>query len=90
MSGVKIWLDSAGIQDILKHNSNLQAMEQDIMQQKLNQIQAEFLQAFGSEGNFYISKEEVKSRTRFAIRARDRKTGAILKSHPGWLDQFIK
>lgn len=91
---VKIWLDDNGVADILRRNPNLQEMEQETMQQRLDEIRADFLTEFGEEGNFElhaIQTREGKTHGRLTYRivAADAKTTAVLKKHPGWLGRYM-
>lgn len=71
-------------------------IEENIMQQKLAQIKAEFVQTFGVEGNFTISAVTTsgglshRSRITYRISAADAKTTALLKTRPGWLKGFMR
>ena len=88
---VGIYYDESGLRDILK-GSEVAKIEQDIMLQKLGEVQAAFLQEFGFEGSFEVKKVDTqskRSRTTFRIVASDKRTGASLKRQPGWLGRFI-
>ena len=92
MGKIGIYYNEQGFRDIMKGNA-ISTLEQDIMMQKLNQIQAEFLQRFGFEGNFEVKKVDTnskRSRTSFRIVASDAKTTTALKREPGWLAKFIQ
>lgn len=88
---VGIYYDESGIRQIMK-GQPIANLEQDIMMQKLNQIQAEFLQSFGTEGKFEIKRVDTnsrRSRTTFRIVAADAKTTTLLRKQPGWLARFL-
>lgn len=88
---VGIYYNKSGIREILKGQS-IANIEQDLMMKKLNRIEAEFLQSFGTEGKFEIKKVDTnsrRSRTTFRIVSADAKTTAILKRQPGWLAKFL-
>ena len=88
---VGIYYDEGGIRQIMK-GQPIANLEQDIMMQKLNQIQAEFLQSFGTEGKFEIKRVDTnsrRSRTTFRIVAADAKTTTLLRKQPGWLARFL-
>ena len=92
MGKIGIYYNEQGFRDIMKGNA-ISTLEQDIMMQKLNQIQAEFLQRFGFEGKFEVKKVDTnskRSRTSFRIVASDAKTTTALKREPGWLAKFLK
>ena len=92
MGKIGIYYNEQGFRDIMKGNA-ISTLEQDIMMQKLNQIQAEFLQRFGFEGKFEVKKVDTnskRSRTSFRIVASDAKTTTALKREPGWLAKFIQ
>lgn len=92
MGKIGIYYNEQGFRDIMKGNA-ISTLEQDIMMQKLNQIQAEFLQRFGFEGKFEVKKVDTnskRSRTSFRIVASDAKTATALKREPGWLAKFLK
>ena len=88
---IGIYYNEPGIRSIMKDHK-LSSMEQQIMQQKLAQIKAEFLQSFGTEGNFGIkavTTNSKRSRITYRIVASDAKTTALLKRNPGWLSRFL-
>lgn len=93
---VRIYFEKAGIEEIIKDNTKLQAMEQDVMMQRLDAIKAAFFQEFGFEGNFEIKSKVTQPsqrwggrRTAFTVTPSDSKTGAALKRNPGWLGRFV-
>ena len=93
MGKIGIWLNDSGVASILRYNNRLESMEREIMEQKLSEIKAQFLTTFGTEGSFEIKAIQTRPGKRYGrlvyrICANDRKTGAILKSNPGWLKQF--
>lgn len=88
---IGIYYNEPGLRDIMK-DPKLGEMEQGIMQQKLSQVQAEFLQHFGFEGKFEIKAvvtNSRRSRLTYRIAASDAKTTAALKKEPGWIAKFI-
>lgn len=88
---IGIYYNESAVRDFMR-GSSISNIEQDIMMKKLEQIKAEFLQAFGIEGSFTIKQVTThsrRSRTTFRIVASDSKTTAILKRHPRWLEKFI-
>lgn len=93
---IKIWMESAGVQDIL-NGDKIASIEREVMESKLSEIQAQFLMDFGFEGSFMIEEHTSSpnpkfgtTRTTFRIVASDVRTGAILKRHQGWLNKFIQ
>lgn len=89
---IGIYYDETGLRNIMK-SPKLDKMEQEIMQQKLSQIQAEFLQHFGFEGAFELKAvvtNSRRSRLTYRIVSSNAKTTAALKSQPGWMDKFLK
>lgn len=91
MHKIGIFYNESGIREIMK-GPGISQMEQQIMMQRLNQIQAEFLQHFGFAGKFEIKRVETKSRrsrVTFRVVAADAKTTAALKKEPGWLAKFL-
>lgn len=88
---IGIYYNESGIRDIMK-GEKIAQMEQQIMMQKLGQVQAEFLQRFGFSGSFEIKKVDTnsrRSRTTFRIVANNARTTAVLKREPGWLAKFL-
>ena len=86
---VKFWLDRAGAGEvILRHNPKVKNLEQEVMEQALSLVKAEFLAQFGFSGEFEIQYRPTPYRMAFRLRAADARTGAILKRHPGWLAKF--
>ena len=92
----RIYFHREGIEEIIKDNTRIQAMEQDIMMKKLDEVKARFLQDFGFEGSFKVESRVTRPsqkwggrRTAFKIEPTNAKTGAALKRRPGWLAQFV-
>lgn len=88
---VGIYYDEQGIRNIMK-GPEIQAMEQEIMQRKLSQVKAEFLQQFGFEGGFDLKAvvtNSKRSRITYRIVATNARTTATLKRNPKWLGKFI-
>lgn len=88
---IGIYYDEKGMRDIMKGQA-IANMEQDIMMQRLNRVQAEFLQTFGFSGSFEIRKVDTnsrRSRTTFRIVPTNARTTAALKRQPGWLARFL-
>lgn len=88
---IGIYYDEQGIRNIMK-GPEIQSMEREIMQQKLSQIQADFFQHFGFQGNFalkVVMTNSKRSRASFRLVANDSRTTAALKREPGWLAKFI-
>ena len=91
MSKVGIYYNEQGLRSIMKGNG-ISSLEQQLMLQKLSQVQAEFLQHFGFNGRFEIKRVDTnsrRSRTTFRIVASDSRTTAALKREPGWLGKFV-
>lgn len=88
---IKFWLDRPGAkEEILKGNSKVKELEQKVMEDALSEIRAEFLTEFGVEGSFELQFKPTAQRSAYRIRATDKRTGAILKAHPLWLEKFSK
>lgn len=88
---IGIYYDQAGLRAIMK-GPEIANIEQEIMMQKLSQIEAEFLQTFGFTGEFEIKRVDTssrRSRTTFRIIASNARTAAVLKRKPNWLSKFI-
>lgn len=88
---IGIYYDETGLRAIMK-GPEIANIEQEIMMQKLSQIEAEFLQTFGFTGKFEIKKVDTssrRSRTTFRIIASNARTAAALKRQPNWLNKFI-
>lgn len=91
MGDVKFWLDQAGVSDvILMKNAKVDSLEREIMMNTLDEVRAAFLQEFGFQGEFNLSYEPTRLRSRFKIKAANARTGAVLKAHPGWLGKFTQ
>lgn len=89
MGEIKFWLDQAGVNDvILMKNAKIDSLEREIMMRTLDEVRANFIQDFGFQGEFTVSYEPTKVRSRFKIKAANSRTGAVLKAHPGWLGRF--
>ena len=91
VSKVGIYYNQQGLRDIMK-GQPISNLEQQIMMNKLNQVQAEFLQHFGFNGGFEIKKIDTnsrRSRTTYRVVANNARTSAALKREPGWLGKFI-
>lgn len=89
MGEIKFWLDQAGVNDvILMKNAKVDSLEREIMMRTLDEVRAAFIQDFGFQGDFDISYEPTKLRSRFKIKATSPRTGAVLKANPGWLGRF--
>lgn len=93
---IKVWLNSQGVEQTMLNGVKLERVEREIMEQKLSEIQGQFVTDFGTEGTFEIvaktsnpSARYGTQRTGYRITAADAKTTAILKRHPGWLGKFI-
>lgn len=80
-------LNYAGGSNILKNNEKLRQLEEQMIQERLSRIQAQFISDFGTEGNFEIKFTVGQARMNYRIVAADAKTGAILKNHPKWLEK---
>ena len=88
---VGIYYDEQGLRNIMKGH-NMSQLEQQIMTQKLAQVEASFLQQFGFKGSFTIKAVTTNSRRgriTYRIIATDAKTTAALKRQPGWLAKFV-
>lgn len=91
MGKIGIYYNEDGLRAIMK-SPEMEKIEEDIMQQKLSQIQAEFLQTFGFQGSFglrAVATNSKRSRLSYRIVAEDAKTTAALKKQPGWLARFL-
>lgn len=88
MASVTFVLDQSGGAEILRNNKKLQSLQVSAMRGVLADIEAQFFQTFGVEGSFEIV-EFTTDRMNAKIQAADKKTGAILKANPRWLDTFI-
>lgn len=88
---IGIYYDESGIRDIMK-SPELEHMEQNIMQSKLDQVRAEFQQTFGFPGQFELKAVTTNSRRpriTYRIVAADARTTAMLKKNSGWLGKFL-
>ena len=88
---VGVYYNEHGLREIMK-GQPIANLEQDLMMQRLGQIQAEFLQTFGVSGSFEIKRVDTtsrRSRTTFRIVPTDARTAALLKRQPGWLAKFL-
>lgn len=93
---IKIWLDYKGVEQSMLNGPGIEQTERETMEQKLSEIQGQFIVDFGVEGKFEIvvkvsspSTKYGTRRTGYRIVAADAKTAAILKRHPGWLGKFL-
>ena len=92
---VGIYYNESGMRQIMK-GPEIANLEQQIMMQKLNLVQAEFLQHFGFAGRFevksYITSGGRGGRSRVAYKnsAADGRTTAALKKEPGWIAKFTR
>ena len=88
---IGIYFDENGLRSIMKGQA-IQRIEQEIMQRKLSQVQNEFLQTFGFQGDFEIkavATNSRRSRITYRITAANARTVAALKRQPGWLAKFV-
>lgn len=92
--GIGIYYDEPTMRELM-NGDKISAIEQDIIMQKLGEVQALFLQEFGFEGKFEVKKVTTSGgrghryRTSFRILATDPRTGRVLKQNPGWLGKFL-
>ena len=91
---IKIWWENAGFNEIMQ-GDKISTMEEEIMQQKLGEVEAAFFQEFGTEGKFELEKSIGKpspkhaGRVSWSIKPANAKTTTILKRNSGWLGQFL-
>lgn len=88
---IGIYYDEQGLRNIMKGH-NMSQLEQQIMTQKLSQIEASFLQQFGFNGSFTLKAVTTNSRrgrVTYRIVAANARTTAVLKRQPGWLAKFL-
>lgn len=88
---ISIHYNDNAFREIMK-GKKISNIEQDIMMKRLSQIQSEFLQRFGFEGDFELRRVDTnskRSRTSFRIVPTSAKTTAALKREPGWLAKFL-
>lgn len=88
---IGIYYDEQGLRNIMKGH-NMSQLEQQIMTQKLSQIEASFLQQFGFNGSFTLKAVTTNSRrgrVTYRIVAANARTTAALKRQPGWLAKFL-
>lgn len=100
---IGIYYDQSGLDDIMTGHE-MEEMERSIMLQKKSEIEAAFLQTFGVPGNFKFEvirsshnrkwgKGYHGNRVIYRILPDSNmdkgRTSAILKAHPGWIDQFV-
>ena len=88
-----------GIKGIIS-SAQMEALEQQIMMQKKNQIEAAFLQKFGVPGKFKTTVVYTPNkrwhgnyhggRVIFRVVPDDARTYALLRREPGWINQFIQ
>ena len=100
MKDFRFHLDQWGVQEVVyAQNTELTTLEKQTMEKALSEVNASFIQDYGTEGSFEIKFIRVKiggkgaryvngTRPVYKITAGDAKTGAILKAHPGWLARF--
>lgn len=105
MRKVSFYYDQSddGIKSIMSSHK-IEKLEQEIMMQKKSEVEAAFLQRFGVPGAFkfsvFVSEHQIRwnkgwhtERMIYRIlpdNSADRgRTYAILKAHPGWINQFI-
>ena len=89
--GIKIWWEEPGMRELMQGKA-IQGIEEEIMNERLANIEAEFFQKFGFHGSFAIEKVDTKSkrpRTAFRIVATNARTTTALQREPGWLAQFL-
>lgn len=88
---VGIFYDETGLRSIMK-GPEIERMEQEIMQAKLDEVKASFMQTFGFQGQFEIkavTTRSRRSRITYRITAADARTTATLKKNSGWLAKFV-
>lgn len=73
---------------ILAGNMKTRELLDETVDNALAIIQAQFFLTYGVEGKFKL-KKFISDRATVMIVADDRRTGAILKAHPGWLDDIL-
>lgn len=100
MSKIKFYLEQYGVQQVIyNNNSQLEALERQVIESAKSQIEAAFLRDFGTAGNFEIRFIRTKvggkgaayvngTRPVYRLVAADKKTAGLLKSKPRWLEQF--
>lgn len=98
MKTIKFYLDQKGFQETVYRNPNLSRLAREAAEKSLSEARAAFLQTFGTDGEFNLQFVWARAshpaapagalRPVYRIVAADAKTGAILKKHPRWLDQF--
>lgn len=93
---IRIWMEPSGVQNLLT-DDKLANLEREMMENKLAEVQAQFVMDFGFEGKFAIEQHTSApnpkfgtTRTTFRIVPADGRTGAILKRHQGWLGKFTQ
>lgn len=97
---IKFYLDQAGVQEVIYHGVGISELERQTIEKELSQVSAAFVSQYGTDGAFTVEFIRSKvnhpkapagaTRPTYRIKAADAKTGAILKAHPRWLDQFNK
>lgn len=88
---IGVYYDESGMRAIMKGHE-IQKIEEEIMQRKLAQVRAEFLQTFGVEGDFElkaVATNSRRSRITYRIVAASAQTTHLLKKQPGWLGKFL-
>lgn len=88
MSNTRFTLNTKQAGDqLLRNNSRMQTIQDGAMNVVLGAVQAQFFQDFGVEGSFQVIGFTT-DRSSVKIQAADKRTGGLLKTMPGWLDQF--
>ena len=88
-----------GVNEIMT-SQKIENMEQQIMMQKKSEVEAAFLQTFGVPGKFKFSVVRSApskrwnnhwhgSRVIYRIIPDSAQTYTLLRTKPGWIDQFI-
>lgn len=99
MSNVKFYLEQQGVQQVIYNNTQLEKLEQRVMENAKSQAEAAFLRDFGTAGHFEIKFIRVKvggkgaayvngTRPVYRLVPADAGTAALLKKQPRWLAQF--
>lgn len=96
MNKVGVWFDPQGVEDIIRDNPALRALESEKIQEIADTARNQFIVDFGFEPSFKIEMQETQpslkygtSRMSYRLCAGDARTTATLKSQPGWFSQFI-
>lgn len=99
MPKIKFYLEQQGVQQVIYNNTQLEKLEQQVIENAKSQAEAAFLRDFGRQGNFEIKFIRVKvggkgaayvngTRPVYRLVPADNETAALLKKQPGWLAQF--